>query len=85
MLQIDRKKLMQYIEEVSFAMDDLILYLDTHPKDQNALNYYEKLRVLRQQAVNSYTDNFGPLTFRNVKNCNDWAWVNQPWPWEMEG
>ncbi len=85
MLQVDRRKLMKYIEEVSFAMDDLVLFLDTHPKDQRALNYYDKLRVLRQQAVDSYTDNFGPITFRDVKNCDYWAWVKEPWPWEVEG
>ncbi len=84
MLQIDREKLMQYIEEISFAMDDVVLYLDTHPNDQNALNYYEKIRVLRQQAVDSYTEHCGPLTFRDIKNCDYWAWVKQPWPWEME-
>lgn len=84
MLQIDRCKLMQYINEVSFAMDDTVLFLDTHPQDEKALCYYEKLRILRQQAVESYTDNFGPISYRNVKNCNSWAWVNEPWPWELE-
>lgn len=84
MLQVDQKRLMQYIEEVSFTMDDLVLYLDTHPSDQTALQYYNKIRHLRNQAVDSYTEHFGPLTFRNVKSCEYWAWVKEPWPWEME-
>ena len=32
--------LLQAVYEASFAMDDVILYLDTHPSDQDALNYY---------------------------------------------
>lgn len=85
MSQVDRKQLKQYIDQVSFAMDDLILYLDTHMEDRNALNYYERLRELRQQAVDVYTNNFGPLTFRQVKTDQCWTWASQPWPWEVEG
>ena len=34
------RTLMQRIYEASFAVDDIVLYLDTHPDDMNALNYY---------------------------------------------
>ena len=32
-------QLMNCINEISFALDDLLLYLDTHPYDCNALQY----------------------------------------------
>ena len=85
MAQMNQKQLMQYIDEVSFGIDEVVLFLDTHPTDQKALEYYDRLRMLRKQAVDAYTNNFGPLTFYDVKTCNYWAWVKTPWPWEVEG
>ena len=35
-----REKLLHYIDMVSFAVDDVLLYLDTHPCDQDALAYF---------------------------------------------
>ena len=40
MNQTDKKKLLRYIQEVAFAIDDVVLYLDTHPYDEEALKYY---------------------------------------------
>lgn len=84
MSQVDRTRLKQYIDQVSFAMDDVILYLDTHTDDRKALNYYERLRTLRKEAVDTYTNHFGPLTMRDVKTDQYWTWACQPWPWEVE-
>ena len=36
-----RKELLQKINEVSFAVNDITLYLDTHPCDEKALANYE--------------------------------------------
>ena len=48
------RKLMKRINDASFAMDDVILYLDTHPDDRNALNYYRYVVALRKEAVKAY-------------------------------
>ena len=29
-----KKELLQFIDQVSFAIDDLLLFLDTHPKEK---------------------------------------------------
>lgn len=80
----DGEKLLCFIHEVSFVLDDLILYLDTHPTDERALQYYSSYKELLDQAVNDYTMYFGPLTAKNVNVTNYWDWVCQPFPWEME-
>lgn len=82
MNRLDRAKLLRFIDEVSFALCDCVLYLDTHPMDQEALTYYEKCKCLRKKAVDEYTECYGPLTNDNVKVKNKWTWVNDPWPWE---
>ena len=35
--QMNRRQLMNHINQVSFAVDDVELYLDTHPCDTEAL------------------------------------------------
>jgi hypothetical protein len=77
-------ELLKFIYEVGFAIDDVVLYLDTHPTDQNALAYYAEYRDLRKHAMKEYTQCCGPLTDEDVDVTNYWTWINQPWPWEGE-
>lgn len=81
----EKKQLFQYINQVSFAVDDIKLYLDTHPEDVYALEYYTKVRDARKRAVEEYNRRFGPLTADQVMSKNYWTWVMDPWPWEREG
>ncbi|QNM05095.1 spore coat protein CotJB [Qiania dongpingensis] len=79
-------ELMTQIYQYSFAVDDVLLYLDTHPDDQDALAYYQCMRDARETAVAAYECQFGPLTKDGVKDSADyWTWVNGPWPWEGGG
>lgn len=59
MNQTDKKKLLRYIQEVSFAIDDVVLYLDTHPYDEEALKYYKSIR------------NYTTRHPRNTRNTTD--------------
>lgn len=70
------------VYETGFAMDDILLYLDTHPKDQRALAYYEETREAWKQARCAYIENVGPLAFADVVDANQWTWIERPWPWE---
>lgn len=78
----DRNKLLLYITQVSFAIDDLVLFLDTHPCDKDALEYYQKLKKARKESLAEYTHKYGPLLNDNVDNSCYWEWVKEPWPWE---
>lgn len=75
---------MYLIQCLGFTLDDLILFLDTHPCDQEALKYYKKYKALHKEAVDEYTKHFGPLTAKNVNVENEWTWTQMPWPWEKE-
>ena len=70
------------IDDASFAMDDVILYLDTHPDDRNALNYYRYVVALRKEAVKAYEASFGPLTIEDADDACTWSWLTERWPWE---
>ena len=74
--------LMNRINEASFAMDDVKLFLDTHPNCQEAIEYYQKAQKVRNEAWNEYTRKFGPLSAYDVDACDYWDWNKGPMPWE---
>ena len=79
-----RQELMERINEASFAVDDVKLYLDTHPCDEEAMEYFQKYSQIRNEALKEYATHYGPLTIDTV-NCsakNKWSWIEEPWPWE---
>ena len=41
-----RQELMNRINAVSFAVDDVKLFLDTHPCDKDAMEYFEKYQEM---------------------------------------
>ncbi len=85
LLSNEQRELLKLISTIDFAVDEAVLFLDTHPNDEEALAYYDKYRKLLEQGRKEYTQYFGPLMADdvNVKN-NEWTWATTPWPWERE-
>lgn len=83
---ISHHDLMQCINEVSFAVNDMHLYLDTHPEDTEALKMMQQLVNRRKKYMEMHTKHFGPLTIDcTADSCsNSWMWISQPWPWELK-
>ena len=77
----DKETLMRQIMEAGFAMDDVILFLDTHSENQDALRYYKAVRDMRDQSMAAYENQFGPLRYTDVTSSS-WDWVTEKWPWE---
>lgn len=78
----DRSNQLQSISEVSFYLDELRLFLDTHPNNANALSMYDEYCVTRKALVDEYVKAYGPLTYYDLNSANTWKWVAYPWPWE---
>ena len=51
---MNKKQLLRFITEVSFALDDIALYLDLHPDCTKALSSYDNYQSMRTQAINDY-------------------------------
>ncbi len=77
-----QQQLLQYITQVTFALDDVILFLDTHPCNREALQYYQEVREHRKKAMKEYNKQYGPLQIDQVESCDYWTWLDDPWPWE---
>lgn len=79
----EQHQLLKYISQVSFALTDTTLFLDTHPCDQDALDYYQMVKRQRQEALDEYTSKYGPLLIDRVECDKYWTWTDSPWPWEL--
>ena len=75
-----REELLKKIMECKFAVNDLALYLDTHPNDRRALQMHNKYVEELKEAMKEYENRFGPLTFET--QMDRWQWVEDKWPWE---
>ena len=82
-----REFLLKRINEVSFAVNDILLFLDTHPDCQEALDFYTANVKIRKEALAEYARLNGPLTVDTADDsCSrSWEWVKQPFPWETKG
>lgn len=82
-----REMLLRRINEVSFAVNDIHLFLDTHPDCQEALEFFRRNLEARKEALAEYARLYGPLTIDTADDsCSrSWEWIEQPFPWEMKG
>ncbi len=80
----EREMLLKKIGTCKFAIVDIDLFLNTHPHDTEMLKKREDYVRQLLPLVESFEQKYGPLT-KADGGVNKWAWVKDPWPWDMEG
>ena len=75
-----KEELLNQIMALNFAINDLALYLDTHPQDQNAIHKHCEYSEKQISLTAEYQKLYGPLTINFMSNT--WDWIDEPWPWE---
>ena len=78
----ERKKALMRVQTYGFALDEAVLFLDTHPNDKAGLEYYHKTLALYNMAVKEYVSNYGPLENTHVHSNKNWSWATDCLPWE---
>lgn len=79
----DKTQLLNEIYDTSFAVNDLTLYLDTHPTDAQALTQFHDLKNRRKTAMTQFEQEFYPLTIECISDDkNGWTWGATPAPWK---
>lgn len=81
---MNKRAMEKEIARLSFSMDELRLFLDTHPKDTQALEAFRALGKKRREQLERYCERFGPMDAYGAGEGGRWDWVLQPWPWEKE-
>jgi spore coat protein JB len=80
----EREVLLKRVQVCDFALVDAALFLDTHPENQMALDFYKKHLEMRKAAADAYTSKFGPLVHSDYDGGPYWNWVEGPWPWQHQ-
>ena len=75
-----RREMINRIRCLEFAINELALYLDTHPEESKALCLHRKYTKEVRELKDKYQKVYGPLTINFP--CNKWRWLEEPWPWE---
>ena len=83
-MERNRAVLLNKILKTGFVLNDLALYLDTHPTDMNALRHYEFYQKKHEELTREYESRYGLLTRKMTAGSDRWAWIDGPWPWEKE-
>ncbi len=76
----NRESLLKEIMALNFAVNDLVLYLDTHPTDSRAIRLHNEYSEKVVELTALYQEKFGPLTVNFTSDT--WDWIDEPWPWE---
>jgi len=84
-----QEKLMLEIQEVSFVLDDIRLFMDTHPEDKNGLELMKTMLKRRKELLKNFALKFYPLTMDCMAEIYDaypssecYCWPQGPKPWE---
>lgn len=76
-----KHKMLQQIQQYKFSINEINLFLDSHPTDKKALNKHYELTNKLQQTMTSYNKNWLFTAYDNVQQ-DEWQWSKTPWPWE---
>ncbi|MBS5062776.1 MAG: spore coat protein CotJB [Hungatella hathewayi] len=83
----ERSQCLLEIDEISFTLNDLNLYLDTHPEDQEALSAFNQASTKRKQLMEAFAKEFDPLTINCITpdiNQQKFSWTAGPLPWDNQ-
>ena len=80
-----KEELIVEIMELSFAINDLNLYLDLNPHDTKMLEVFNNLVEKSCQKEMEYVKNYGSLEVIDNNSSDSFKWIKNPWPWESEG
>ena len=79
-----RQTPMTDLQTLSFVIQELSLYLDTHRDDCDALEMYRTYQEMYHDAMKCYQENCRPLNHQTPVE-GEYRWLDDPWPWEYAG
>lgn len=70
---------------LDFAVDELGLYLTTHPNDREVLDLYWSFIEMAKEGRKKYEKMYGPLLQTTRPEDGSYSWLKDPWPWDEGG
>lgn len=70
------------LQSLGFVLQELALYLDTHPCDAKALEMYRSYQKMYHDHVVRFSEDCMPLNHATPVTDKEYTWLRDPWPWE---
>lgn len=80
----EKEKMLYKIMALSFAINDLNLYLDLHPDKKEVFDLFKKYVAEKEKLSKEYERIYGPLKITGTTGSK-YNWIDSPWPWENTG
>ena len=74
--------LLRNVQAKSFLAHDILLYLDTHPGDYEALEAYRAALRDRDAARRMYEEHVRALVPDGTLRRDGFDWADEPFPWQ---
>ena len=82
-ISTEQESMLHDIGVIDFVAVEMTLYLDTHPLDREAMEYFNHYMRMKNQMMKDYAVKYGPLSLSVADTCSkEWTWALQPMPWE---
>lgn len=72
------------LQALCFVLQELALYLDTHPDDAEAFALFKQLTSMEKSARQTWEKTNGPIMRSSAAQGERWDWLKDPWPWNYE-
>ncbi|KXS42802.1 MULTISPECIES: spore coat protein CotJB [unclassified Candidatus Frackibacter] len=83
----EQLEMLKELMAIQFTVHELVLYLDTHPDDEEALELYDEYAMELQELMQEYQEEYGPIVARHPlrEPMEDyWEYIQTAWPWQIE-
>ena len=74
--------LLRKIQELSFAKVETEHYLDTHPDNRNAMEYYRNILSELDELMTKYQNENSAIYPEAAASESSWTWCMGVWPWQ---
>lgn len=78
----NKERMLRDIGILDFTITELTLYLDTHPDDCNAMEYFNHYNRIKIQMEKDFSRKYYSLKLDYAESNKEWRWGEAPLPWE---
>ncbi len=77
-----KEQMLWDIGMIDFTLVELVLFLDTHPFDRSAMEYFNHYTRIKNQLEKEFSQKYFPLNKSLAESNKEWRWGMAPLPWE---
>lgn len=78
----DREKLLKSIAAEDFAVIELHMFMNSNPNNKEAARMLKEHDLKSKALRKQFEEMYGPLKSNQIE-ANRWAWISDPWPWDV--